>query len=64
MSEDKLSSEQIERRSAAEIVVAVGAVATPIALVAQPIVEAWANQHLGQGEKPHENPSPPQSKKD
>jgi hypothetical protein len=34
----------------------IAAVATPAAIVAAPIVNAWAKQHFGDGEKSNEPP--------
>jgi hypothetical protein len=48
------TAEIIERRSLTEAAL----VATPLAILAQPIVGAWANQHFS--EKQEEPPPPPQ----
>jgi hypothetical protein len=54
-----------EHRSITRSLTDVAIVATPIAIVAQPVVAAWANQHFGQGDKPGDtnitvNEAPPQ----
>jgi hypothetical protein len=66
MTEDKKAetpeheTEVIERRSRTDAAL----VATPLAILAQPIVGAWAKQHIGQGEKPTSDPPPQEPKKD
>jgi hypothetical protein len=40
-----------EHRSVTRSLTDVAIVATPIAIVAQPVVAAWANQHFGQADK-------------
>jgi hypothetical protein len=47
--------EIVEERSMA---VDIAAVATPLAILAQPIVGAWADQHFGQDESPSQDAPP------
>ena len=55
MPENKCS-DMPETRSLA---VDVGAVAVPVALVAQPFLSAWADSHIGQGGNQQSPPPPP-----
>jgi hypothetical protein len=44
------------------IILEVGAALMPVAILGQPVVAAWANQHFGQSEQ--QPPSPQQQTKD
>ena len=54
---DRIANEAAEERSLA---LDIAAVATPVAIVAQPIVAAWAEQHFGQSETPSSENQQPQ----
>jgi hypothetical protein len=62
MAKDKQAKQQVERSLTTDI----ATVATPVAVMAAPVVGAWAHQHFGQSEKPKADPppSPPQQPKD
>jgi hypothetical protein len=47
------------QRSATQALIAAGAIATPVAIVAQPIVGAWANEKFGQDASPEPKQQPP-----
>jgi hypothetical protein len=57
MSEEKPNREPEEIRS---LTTDIAIVAPPVAILAQPVVGAWANQHFSQDEKPKADPPPPQ----
>jgi hypothetical protein len=58
---DRIGNEAAEERSLA---VDIAAVATPIAIVVQPIVGAWADQHFGESQSaPNASPQPQEQPK-
>jgi hypothetical protein len=49
-----------EYRSMTDVLLAAGAVATPAAIVAQPVVAAWADEHFSKDDEPKGAAPPPQ----